>query len=405
MISWQTAEPTVGHVAIGTASFGQTRWLPATAAERDHRVTVSALAPASTYRAWVSSVAGGSKGQQATLDLTTPVVAGPAAATTAGGALLVDGQPWFPLMVFGACSTLYPSLLGDGISLFADNPCGGLATQLDALSGRALSAGIAGSDASTGGPGVIGTFFPDEADGRGYTGALLPSLPRPGLGLLTLTSHFYSGASPLARGRVIYPGLIARADVVGFDLYPLQGWCQRDRLADVYAAQRVLVALAAGKPTFQWIEAAGMNCPSDPTVAVTSATVRAEAWLAIAGGAHGLGFFPAAWTGDVGGAIAGVAAQIADLLPALLAPQTATTVAPSASTVRAAAWTQAGTVYVAAINSGNATASATVHIAGLGARTLTVLGENRSLTATGDTLTDTFQPLAVHIYIAPPTNN
>ena len=82
----------------------------------------------------------------------------------------------------------------------------------------------------------------------------------PGLSFLTLTNHFYTGAAALPWGRGIYPPLIAKADVVGFDLYPLQEWCKPERMADVFYAQRELVNLAAGKPTFQWIEANDWKC-------------------------------------------------------------------------------------------------------------------------------------------------
>ena len=64
-----------------------------------------------------------------------------------------------------------------------------------------------------------------------------------------------------------------------------------------------------------------MTCPHDGPTAVTPDTVRAESWLAIAGGARGLGFFPpAAWTGDVGQAIGNVTGAIRSLAPLLLAP-------------------------------------------------------------------------------------
>src|SRR5205085_9108336 len=110
-------------------------------------------------------------------------------------------------------------------------------------------------------------------------------------------------AAPLPQGRGMYPGLVAKTDMVGFDLYPLQNWCRPEALPAVYDAQRELVALAAGKPTFQWIETGHMDCPDTPALAVTPQTLRAESWLAIAGGARGLGFFPVGWTGDIGEAI------------------------------------------------------------------------------------------------------
>src|SRR5205807_8032677 len=100
-------------------------------------------------------------------------------------------------------------------------------------------------------------------------------------------------------------------------------------LADVYLSQQELVRLAPERPTFQWIETTSWKCPAGQT-AVTPATVRAESWLAIAGGAKGLGFFPASWAPDVGGAIAQVAAGVAELGPALSADTTAGTADSSA---------------------------------------------------------------------------
>ena len=77
--------------------------------------------------------------------------------------------------------------------------------------------------------------------------------PPSGISLLTLSNHFYSGAAALPWGRGIYPSLIAKADVVGFDLYPLQEWCKPDRMGDVYWAQRQLAQDAHhcphGRPT------------------------------------------------------------------------------------------------------------------------------------------------------------
>jgi len=73
----------------------------------------------------------------------------------------------------------------------------------------------------------------------------------------------------------MYPELVARADVVGFDLYPLQELCRPELLPWVYDAQAELRRLAPGKPTFQWIEEREMKCPQ-PEDAVTPATIRVE---------------------------------------------------------------------------------------------------------------------------------
>jgi hypothetical protein len=227
-------------------------------------------------------------------------------------------------------------------------------------------------------------------------------LPAPlsGVAFLTLTNHFYSGAAPLEFGRGVYPGLIAKADVVGFDLYPLQEWCKPDRMADVYLSQRELVKLAAQKPTFQWIEVANWNngCPSK----VTPASVNAESWLAIAGGARGLGFFPATWTQPIGQAIAGVTREISLLGPALMAPSVPSSAKSDNSLVKVGARNYKGAVYIIAVNAGFTATNATIGAAGLGGRTLNVLDEGRQIAVTGSSFTDSFAPLAVHIYIAQP---
>src|SRR5205814_2830564 len=139
--------------------------------------------------------------------------------------------------------------------------------------------------------------------------------------------------------------LIARAEFVGFDLYPLQIWCNRDRLADVESAQRELVQLAAGRPTFQWIEVGQMGCPQVP---VTPRTVRAESLLAIAGGARGLGFFPAQWSPEIGGAIAAVTRDVKALGPAPLPPDAPGRAAPAS--LRAAGGSYGGAPYVIGAN-------------------------------------------------------
>src|SRR5256885_304114 len=85
-----------------------------------------------------------------------------------------------------------PVQIAAGINLIAQNPCGGTNAQVDALAGRALSAGIAG-DAEAQNPALIGWFFPDEADSHHLTGRTLPAVPESSvvgrISLLTLSNH------------------------------------------------------------------------------------------------------------------------------------------------------------------------------------------------------------------------
>jgi hypothetical protein len=198
----------------------------------------------------------------------------------------------------------------------------------------------------------------------------------------------------------MYPDLIAASDVVGFDLYPLQEWCRPERLSDVYWSQQELVRMARNKPTFQWIEAAGWRCPEGLT-AITPEVVRAESWLAIAGGAHGLGFFPAKWAPEIGYAIRDIARDIAKLNPALTALPVAAGV-EAGEPVRVGARSYGGALYVFAVNAGFSSTRATIRVAGLAGRVLNVLDEDRQIPATVDAFSDDFGPLEVHIYVVEP---
>jgi hypothetical protein len=375
-------------VAYGLPDLGPTMWAPVTG----RRATLTGLRFSTAYRVWAGDV---------TLDLTTaPPPASPVAAI-GGGAILLDGQPFFPLLVLAQCPTDYESSLAAGITLYAENPCGGIAAQTSALAGRALSLTSA-AEAGTGGPGVIGWYYPDEADLKGATGGTLPQLPSLAatgrLRVLTLSNHFYSRTAALPAGRGVYPGLIGKSDMVGFDLYPLQEFCSADWLPDVAGAQRELVRLARGRPTFQWIEVRTWKCNA-PAVRVTAATVRAESWLAVAGGARGLGFFPAGWDPAVTPAIAAVSKETAAIGAALAAAD-----APVAATapVVATARTVSGALYVIAVNPTRTAVHATITAPGLNGRTLTALGEGRTVASSGDSFDDGFGWLAVHLYVAPP---
>ena len=402
-VTWRTTgAPVRTRLGYGLAQSGPTLWADVRTKGLQSEATLSGLSFATPYRLWLTASSGNGGQVQATLDLRTPGLPDSVTASVARnqGVMRLNGQPFFPFIIWGQCPD-GPNLAA-GMNLFAKNPCGGLQEQLDTLDGRALSAAVAGEEGGIG-PGLIGFFYPDEADGLGMTAETLPA-PPPGvptaISFLTLTNHFYSGADAPPNGRGVYPGLIAAADVVGFDLYPLQGWCRPDRLADVYEAQRELVRQAPGKATFQWIEVEQMVCGGGAN-SVTPDTVRAEAWLAIAGGAHGLGFFPR-WPDSIAPAVARVTDDIAKLGPALLSASVSTSSQPASGPIKVDARTYNGALYVIAVNSSYARASVSIGVSGLRNRTLTVLDENRQVGASTNVFSDDFAPLATHIYIAAP---
>jgi len=382
-VVWTTSEPAAATLQWGPTGLQPLLWTDAPHSTTTHDVTLDALAANTSYT--VNITAQSISGARATTVFTFRTAPAPTSvsASIADGVIRVNGGAFFPLMSWKACPDHWALGVTEGINLFGGNECTGLSALTSGIAGQALAAGTA-EDQPVDSPSLLGWFYPDEADARGLT-TLAPV--GSGLHFLTLTQHFFSGAAALPAGRGMYPGLIAAADVVGFDLYPLQELCRPDFLAADYDAQQQLIGLAGGKPTFQWIEVREMKCPSVP---VTNATIRAESWLALAGGARGLGFFPNDWNAQTGAAIAAVAARVRQLEPALLAPAEPVQVQSSSPDVRASARLFHGARYVFVVNAGTTPASVTVPELGDDAVVLGNVGTS-------------LPPLGVRIYVVPPS--
>jgi hypothetical protein len=402
VIRWQVTPGARVRVEVGlTAEYGV--WSrPVRSPENGGGVTkIGGLEPNTTYRIRLFASSATHRTEAYGTFRTAPTPAW-TSATTNGNALFLDGQAFFPRMVWKQCPWAYPQSLAVGINLFIGTECDDTQVQLERLAGRAYSV----LDAHDGrdGRGVVGYHLLDEADLYHETAAGLPILPSSKVSrrvtFLTLSNHFYSWAAPLAHGRGQYPGFVARAEMIGFDLYPLQNWCRKDTLPAVYDAQRELVELAVGKPTFQWIEAAQMEiCLGlEPSPAI----VRAETWLAIAAGARGIGFFPDYWRPDVAAEIRRISEQITSLSPALLAPEVPV-VFDEKGLVKVGARRYNGATYVIAANSSFVRQRETFSVPGLEATHMRVFGEGRTVAVNNGRITDGFRGLAVHVYIADPT--
>jgi hypothetical protein len=406
-ITWQTNIPTEEQTAFGLDA--PTVWTPPSSEVRiDHVSDITGLEYSTTYTAYVHAVDEWNRAQTASVTFTTGPMLDQSNARTNGSSIYVDDRPFFPTAVWEQCSDMFNSNIDDGINLFMGDGCQddtGLPTR---LAGRAYSI-VDSEHANATGRGVIGWYFPDEWDAflksnvtRADLAKDIPSA-RPGrVSFLTLTNHFYSKAEPLPQGKGMYPVLFQIPDVLGFDLYPLQVWC-RPAFGDVFDAQAELHNLSGGKPTFQWIEVARMEqpCRTHAELDPTPATVRAEAWLSIAGGANGVGYFPNHWSPDIGNAIAQTNQQIKALTQALLAPTSLAT--SDNGTVRVAAHSLNGALYVVAVNTSSTTVTARIDVDGIGGRSATVLGSSGPAVASDDKgFSDTFGPLDARVYIIPP---
>jgi hypothetical protein len=404
-LSWQTSEAATSRAVYGLDV--PVVWTAPTVAGMTHQLTVTGLTPASTYQLDVTATTSDGRSGVAQFRLTTPSLFGPVHASTGNGAVLLDGQPSFPKLVWDQCPDAVGGNLGVGIDFFMGNGCGSSAQLATWLSGSAYAVGDAKESASAR-AGAIGTYLPDEWDthlpndfSAVDAARLIPPSPGSGPRFLTLTNHFYSHAAPLPQGRGMYPALVASADVLGFDLYPLQNWCRFDSFGDVFDSQLDLVALARGKPTFQWIEARQMDC-SGTGLDPTPETLRAEAWLSIAGGAHAIGYFPNNWSPAVGAEIAEVNHEISTLTPALVEPAIAAS-ASLGSTVKVGARDHNGAVYAIVVNASRMPASAAITVPALVDRELVTLDGQHKATAKGGAFDVTLAPLEARVYIAAPS--
>jgi hypothetical protein len=406
-ITWETNIPTLEQTAFGLD--GPTVWTtPSSAVRIDHVSDITGLEYSTTYTAYVHAVDEWNRAATATVTFTTGPMLDQSQARTSGTSIFVDDRPFFPTAVWEQCSDMFNSNINDGINLFMGDGCQDESDLPARLSGRAYSI-VDSENANATGRGVIGWYFPDEWDAflntnvtRSDLAKDIPS-PRPGrISFLTLTNHFYSKAAPLPQGKGMYPVLFQIPDVLGFDLYPLQVWC-RPAFGDVYDAQSELRSASGGKPTFQWIEVARMEqpCRNHSELDPTAATVRAEAWLSIAGGATGVGYFPNHWSDSIGTEITRTDRQIKALTQALLAP-----IANSSSDnplVRVSARSLNGALYVIAVNTASTTVTAKINVDGIAGRSATVLGGSGPAVAADDQgFSDTFGPLDARVYVIPP---
>jgi hypothetical protein len=406
-VTWQTNVPTLEQTAFGLDA--PTIWTaPSSAVRIDHESVITGLEFSTTYTAYLHAVDEWNRAQTASVTFTTGPMLDQSNARTTGSSIFVDDRPFFPTAVWEQCSDMFNSNIEGGINLFMGDGCEGDTGLPARLAGRAYSI-VDSEDANATGRGVVGWYFPDEWDAfldsnvkRADLEKDIPSA-RPGrISFLTLTNHFYSKAEPLPQGKGMYPVLFTIPDVLGFDLYPLQVWC-RPAFGDVLDAQHELREASGGKPTFQWIEVARMEqpCRKHSELDPTPATVRAETWLSIAGGANGVGYFPNHWSDSIGVEITRANREIKALTQALLGSIVNAT--SDNGTVRVSARSLNGALYVIAVNTSETTVQAKISVEGIAGRSATVLGGGGAAVGSDDQgFSDSFGPLDARVYIIPP---
>lgn len=419
-LRWTTAAPTRGWVELGldrrTAVWAESE----TGTGRSHRATIRGLARGETYRYRVVAAAGTGLRTRSGVLRVPPPSRMPRAGTS-GRVLLVDGEPFFPVLAWTQCPKDVEANVALGVNVFLGT-CQWVPYEhmLATAAGRAFVLLPIAARGRITGEGLLGWHQPDEADGFGkLPHELVDPLPSSRTGrttFFTLSAHFPREALPV-NGQVVkalYPQYAAKAEVVGFDYYPLAKYCATrwQQLANVYGYQRQLNAIARGKPTYQWIETTPMESEcAGKAPTVTPAYVRAEAWLAIAGGANGLGFFT--WTFPTGtsrsfdvapeirAAVAAVTRDVRALQPALLGRHLEVGLAEG-GVVKAGARRLGGATYVIAVNASTQRVRTRVRIPGAATGEVRAWGEGRTLPVRRGVVLDRFAPLGVHVYVATP---
>lgn len=340
------------------------------------------------------------------------VASAKATAATDGRIVFVNGKPFFPLMLINQCTADDVARARTlGINLLLNDTCPSVSPQrqLELSGGKPLVAlAIRGEHVS--GTGLIGWAYPDEPENNNWTpDALRKAASDPvddGLvSFLTTGAGFYRAPYGAPRvNRSVYSQFARLASVAGFDLYPL-GHCQSD-LSVVFDAQRRFIDLVGRRPTFQWIETGPIKPEYCGGFKMTSSELKAEAWLAIVGGARGIGFFTHTWTPNENAfdvtqplqrALQWFTQLARDVMPGLLGRTVLS--GSNSGAIKILARTAGDRTYVFAVNSQRGYVKAQFNVPALGDGSIDVHGENRSLRVGNHRFIDTFSPLGVHVYV------
>lgn len=338
--------------------------------------------------------------------------AGPTAgASVDGTTVMVAGKPFFPIMLIDQCDAgAATSARQYGINLIVNENCPNVSAgdQLGAVRGKALAV-LPIADRTPRSAALAGWAFPDEPENNGWTPDALrhaQPFPRGGpdglLSFVTTGSGFYGTSSTVAPD--VYRQFAHLADVAGFDLYPL-GHCNQD-LSSVYDVQRAFNTLVGAMPTFQWIETGPIRPAYCGGFQMTVDELRAEVWLAIAGGARGIGYFTHTWSPDDNAfdvqpplvqEMTKTNALIASVKPALVGKTIRSSV--NTTSVKVLARRAGKTIYVIAVNAQTDPIRMQFHVPALEDGGIRVFGEGRTLKVSRGRVDDGFGPFDVHVYV------
>ncbi len=391
-----------------------------------HKITIP-VAPATKYNFKVTATPA--KGKPATWKgsfSTAAIGSVPATVTSTNGRLLVNGVPW-PIVAteFLSDGCYSPSAVAADLALRVNLFMGsvwGCPQQSDLLagmSGKAWFTDSLASDAADGGNNAgidqqtnfLGWNQPESPE-YSFRPQDLPSPPADGKpSFMDFSTAFWNGETPDWYGdgqppvwdNATVAAYFSKSDVLGLYKNPYGGTCWKTSPADIYNGISSLVA-DSHKPAIVWIQLTPVQ-PSCHAGNLTPLQVVNQMWTGIEAKAQGVGlltlsqrtaFTPYDVSSNVAVAVSNAVAQWETYSPCLLSgANLPVKVSSSAITVRGCRY--GGVSYVFATNSTVSPVNASLSSS---ARTgvLQVMGEGRSLKLGSGSFSDSFGPLATHIY-------
>ena len=224
---------------------------------------------------------------------------------------------------------------------------------------------------------------------------------------------WFGRGSACASKTDMYPQYAAGADVLSFDIYPVNDAAGKEPPKLWMVAQGVDNIRGWAdrkKPVWTWIETTAIDGAAKPT----PAQLRMEVWSAVVHGALGIGYFvhqfkpafsEAALLDDAttSAAVLEVDTQLGKLAPVLDTPSIANGVGvkttDAAIPIDVMLKRFGGSTYLFAVGMRDGKNQATFTLSCVGkAAKAEVLGESRTVDVTAGVLTDAFEPYAVHLY-------
>jgi hypothetical protein len=261
------------------------------------------------------------------------------------------------------------------------------------------------------GPCIDPTTIVSEYDARIAADPTRPVFLNLGQGVAYID---YPGRGSACAGQTsMYPMYAAGADLLSFDIYPVNNTDATTGGNLWYVATGVdnLRSWAAyQKPVWNWIETTGID---NPTHTPTPAQIRTEVWMSLVHGSMGIGYFCHIFSPSFieagllsvaanAAAVGAINHEIETLAPVLNSRSLSNGATASSSNavvpVDIMVKRYAGNLYVFAVAMRPGATVATFTLRGITTATATVLGESRAIQVAGGSFSDTFAPYEVHLY-------